>query len=140
MFRISLFLLVIIAASSKAAGNFYKCETESGVVFSYSPCGKPKEMTQEKVPQSRVAKPGKQTIEQKCLAMIVEKYRFKDPQSARVEGSMHKWLTDRSGVRYALELKINARNSFGGYVGAKPFLCFLSGDGKHLSNIQELVK
>ena len=75
-----------------------------------------------------------------CLSHTLKTYRFKDPDSIRIENSELTQLADKSGTRYVMILDINAKNGFGGYVGAKPYTCFLTPDGRRLSGVQELVE
>lgn len=56
---------------------------------------------------------------------------LKDPPSLRIEG-MHTGL--RPGE---YNLMVNAKNSYGGYTGAKPFVCQLSADGKRVLKVKQ---
>lgn len=67
-----------------------------------------------------------------CLAEI--KRTLKDPDSAKVE-SFLKWSqveTDDGEVAVRYTLTVNAKNSFGGYTGGKPYDCQVSVDGKRV--------
>lgn len=59
-----------------------------------------------------------------CSAAIAP--TLKDPASLRIEG-LHTGLQPGE-----YNLLVNARNSFGGYTGAKPFVCRLSPDGQRV--------
>lgn len=62
-----------------------------------------------------------------CSAAI--KSMLKDPESLRIEG-MHTGLQPGQ-----YNLLVNAKNSYGGYTGAKPFVCTLSPDGKRVVKV-----
>lgn len=81
-----------------------------------------------------VAKAEPVNIEQDCLDLLLQKYKFKDPYSVRVEGSKTKWVGYKNTVRNVLKMDINAKNSFGAYAGSKTFSCVLSGDGKRVKS------
>lgn len=74
-----------------------------------------------------------------CLSSI--KRTLKDPASARIE-SFERWLpktfTDSQGNAVPANhytLMVNAKNSFGGYAGAKLYDCMLTADDKRVLRI-----
>jgi hypothetical protein len=138
MIRCFALLLLLLAAQWSWGARVYKCQNDSGTIYSFTYCGASQEVLNPYVPPANNGVKQK-TIESLCLGVILKKFRFKDPASARVEGSETLWLTDDSGPRHVMMLSVNAKNGFGGYAGAKPYPCFLSTDGQRLSNIQELV-
>lgn len=64
-----------------------------------------------------------------CSAAIAP--MLKDPPSLRIEG-MHTGLQPGE-----YNLLVNAKNSYGGYTGAKPFVCTLSADGKRVVKVKQ---
>lgn len=62
-----------------------------------------------------------------CAAAIAP--TLKDPTSLRVEG-LHTGLQPGE-----YNLLVNAKNSYGGYTGAKPYVCRLSPDGKSVLGV-----
>lgn len=74
-----------------------------------------------------------------CLSSI--KRTLKDPTSARVE-AFSRWepksFTDAQGNAVPANhytLMVNAKNSFGGYVGAKLYDCMLTTDDKRVLRV-----
>lgn len=65
---------------------------------------------------------------QLCAAAIAP--TLKDPPSLRIEG-MHTGLQPGE-----YNLLVNAKNSYGGYTGAKPFVCTLSPDGMRVVKVK----
>src|SRR5438552_8899390 len=69
----------------------------------------------------------------RTIAQALILARLKDPESARITwGSIDKaWFKEDFGkTRFAWRLpaSVNAKNSFGGYVGAQPWAFFFRGD------------
>ena len=63
-----------------------------------------------------------------CLDAI--RPSLKDPESARVE-AVHPGLKPGE-----INMLVNAKNSYGAYAGAKPYVCTLSPDGKRVVDIR----
>jgi hypothetical protein len=64
--------------------------------------------------------------------------RLKDPESARVTDiqvdGIKKWVEPNGAfVGWQVSFWLNAKNSFGGYVGPQKYLCLLRGDGMFLT-------
>jgi hypothetical protein len=86
-----------------------------------------------------VAGPAQADPQTVCLSSI--KRTLKDPASARVE-SFSRWepksFTDAQGSAVPANhytLMVNAKNSFGGYAGAKLYDCMLTVDDKRVLRI-----
>jgi hypothetical protein len=79
-------------------------------------------------------------LEQECLAFLKSHGDFKDPDSIKLTGSFFDWVQDDSGARRVLQLKVNAKNSYGGYGGADFYPCFLNHGGTQLSKYQYLIR
>lgn len=76
-----------------------------------------------------------------CLAQI--KRTLKDPESARIEATS-KWSPvetpdGKGGTIMAAHhtLMVNAKNSFGGYVGGQVYTCLLTPDEKRVISVRK---
>lgn len=67
-----------------------------------------------------------------CAAAIAP--TLKDPPSLRIEGA-HTGLQPGE-----VNLLVNAKNSYGGYTGAKAYTCQLSPDGKSVLSVRNWSK
>lgn len=65
------------------------------------------------------------------------KAQLKDPESAQVEFTT---FTEGSEGEWTVIGTVNARNSFGGYVGAHPFRCTTTKDGDGLRGIARVSR
>jgi hypothetical protein len=92
---------------------------------------------QAKIVESDDPELTKLVLQKGCLRHILDTHSFKDPDSVRVEGAEYGWVVNDSLPRYAILLDINAKNSWGAYVGAKQYRCFLSEDGQRLNDVQD---
>jgi len=73
-----------------------------------------------------------------CVTKIRDKYSWKDPDSVRVDSEPSKTMTTATGeVRQALIIKINAKNSYGAYAGAKTYRCIIGADNSTPISINE---
>ncbi|WP_221800487.1 DUF4124 domain-containing protein [Oceanobacter mangrovi] len=91
---------------------------------------------QNKIVESDDPELTKVMLERSCLQHVLDTHSFKDPDSVRIEGVKYAWLANGSLPRYAILLDVNAKNSWGAYVGAEQYRCYLSEDGQRLSGAQ----
>jgi len=137
-------ITVILALTSPAisfAGSVYKCSVNGVTKFSQTPCGGAAHKV--KIHHSTGTPEKGASLEQiklDCLSVIKSKGDFKDPASVKIESVRRDFVTDKSGIRQVLGMFVNAKNSYGGYTGAKPYFCFLNHNGTQLSKIQYLIK
>lgn len=62
-----------------------------------------------------------------CLTLIKKKVLYKDPASVRVEDDVT--VAKLPDGRQQISMAINAKNSYGAYIGAKPAYCTYRSDG-----------
>lgn len=110
----------LLLVPSLAFGQVYKC----GSTYQAQPCegGKKLEIQAQ-------AKPDQNAGRLTCEA--AQKVLLKDPDSAKAEGE---WAFAKTstyhGEQAAMWIRyINAKNSYGGYSGAKPMVCYTTPDG-----------
>ncbi|AHF05414.1 hypothetical protein MARPU_05730 [Marichromatium purpuratum 984] len=128
---------MVVAATAAAAvwcgaglAGVYKCTNpETGAVtFSQTPC--PGESERIEVRSASAPDQSRPTIE--ALAEIcVKEGSFKDPASVELVeiGTMGAEVITYAShriVAHRLPIKVNARNGYGGYVGAEWYHCYLS--------------
>lgn len=118
----------------------YKCEIKGVTTYSQTPCAiDAKEIAVRTNGNSSSDGLSEHDLQQACLNVIKRKNTWKDITSVRIEGATKSWSNDDSGPRHILTLHINAKNGYGGYGGAEPFICFLNSSGTGLSQIQQFV-
>lgn len=80
---------------------------------------------------SRTREPNDEEINT-CLEFIKQHYAFKDPESVRVEdrGLISVYKDGEKNLTF----KVNAKNSYGAYAGAKAYNCKYSTDGQFKIN------
>lgn len=83
-----------------------------------------KKMTSGEVDKTRDAT--KEEIEL-CLSSLKKAHSYKDPDSIKIEGEPK--MLHYSNGNYSLIIDINAKNSYGGYVGAKTNVCYFDDKG-----------
>lgn len=85
---------------------------------------------QEEAEKLAAAKVREPTTEEKdnCLNVLKNTYNFKDPESMRIEGNPGTILFADGGKK--VFIKVNAKNSYGAYAGAKNYVCNFSPDGR----------
>lgn len=131
MFK-TIFLVAVCAISTAAAAQF-KCETKGKFTFQDTPCDNTEKSSKlidwtRAAPGPTAATPGVAT----CQAALATQGFF-DP------GSVQILSTTKAGsdvITYAnvpivakkFLLMVNAKNRYGGYVGAKPYTCYTSED------------
>lgn len=86
------------------------------------------------LPPTDVEAPIRQYFENTLKDPESARFRFYDPQKAHansglLEGGKIRW------VGYLIRVDVNAKNSYGGYVGFKPYMALFWGDGRGLYRI-----
>ncbi len=135
-----LFAAMCFACSSQA--EIYKCTADGVDTYSQDPCAEdaqPITVTPPSKLSSDADTTNESALVEKCVSYFKRFGGFKDPDSIRVDGHFFDWLQDDSGARRVLQLKINAKNSYGGYGGAEFYPCFLNHSGTKLSDNQRLI-
>lgn len=138
--RLAAFLLGFASLSLSAA--VYKCTVNGVDTYSQDTCG-------EDAQPINISPPPKinsdrdglslDALAEECIAYFKLAGDFKDPESIQVNGYFLDWVQDDSGARRVLQMKINARNSYGGYNGGEFFPCYLNHSGTKLSDNQFLI-
>jgi hypothetical protein len=108
--------------------------------FSQTPCAPDAKELNIKINEPKSAASSHEELAQACLELSKKKLRWKDPFSLRVASYEHHWLSDASGARQALFVDIAGKNSYGGYDGSKPFICYLNHSGTQLSKVQQWLR
>jgi hypothetical protein len=151
--RISLAVLAIFLTSTAAfAQSAYKCKSGKGYVFQESPCPESARRSESMPPGAIAAAPesaaesagpieaGKQLCREQAPAHVA----WKDPESLRV-GSVYGGkmaVIDLGSVKTSgrqFFVDVNAKNSYGGYAGSKPLVCYTSQDGTRIVKVDGLL-
>lgn len=64
---------------------------------------------------------------QACLSFLKIVYKYKDPDSIKLEGNAN--ISLYSNGNYVLILNVNAKNSYGAYAGAELHMCIFNEKG-----------
>lgn len=72
----------------------------------------------------------------RCLDAARAQGGYKDPDSLKIEGEPLITFTPYTGaVRRAVTIHVNAKNSYGAYVGAKPVGCIFAADNETILKV-----
>ncbi|MCT7944061.1 DUF4124 domain-containing protein [Shewanella septentrionalis] len=128
--------------STNANAEIYRCTVDGVDTYSQTPCAEDAQPIIVTPPAKLHS--GENTLNEdelvsQCVEVLKRYAGFKDPDSIKVEGHFFDWQQDDSGARRVLQLKINAKNSFGAYDGGKYRPCFLSYNGTKVSENQKLI-
>lgn len=142
MLKWILFISLVVLHCTNAKAEIYKCTTDGVDIYSQFPCAEDAQPITITPPAKLHS--GENTVNEdelvsQCVEVLKRYAGFKDPDSIKVEGYFYDWLQDDSGARRVLQLKINARNSYGAYAGGKYQPCFLNYSGTLLSVNQQLI-
>lgn len=117
-------LLALALAGPADAQQLYKC----GNTFSQQPCGADATV----IPSAGVAQPTgpvdaatQRAIEADCRSWVTRVPPWKDRDSVKVGTIFRSDAVSRDGrlVR-AYRVMVNGKNSYGGYEGERPFVCY----------------
>lgn len=133
-------LLSAMCFAFSVEAEIYKCSVDGVETYSQVPCAEDAKPITVIPPAklSSVTTSEAELIDQ-CVAYFKRAGDFKDPDSIKVEGHHFDWLQDDSGARRVLQLKINAKNSYGAYAGGEYRSCFLNHSGTKLTEYQKLI-
>lgn len=133
-----LFVAICIAFSSEA--EIYKCTADGVDTYSQVPCAEDAK-TITVTPPAKLSSDiaNEAELVDQCIVYFKRAGDFKDPDSIKVESHFFDWLQDDSGARRVLQLKINAKNSYGAYEGGEYRSCFLNYSGTKMSEYQKLI-
>lgn len=133
-------LFVVICCAFSAYADIYKCTVDGVETFSQVPCAEDAQPISVTPPAKLSSAPlNEAELIDQCVAYFKSAGDFKDPDSIKVESHYFDWLQDDSGARRVLQLKINAKNSYGAYAGGEYRPCFLNYNGTKLSDNQRLI-
>jgi len=133
-------LLSLVALDSQA--EIYKCMVNGVETYSQVSCAEdaiPISVTPPPKMSSVVDTANESILVEQCVAYLKRFGDFKDPDSIKVEGHFFDWSQDDSGARRVLQLKINAKNSYGAYAGGEFRPCFLNYNGTKMTEHQKLI-
>lgn len=130
---------LVALLSTNANADIYKCTTNGVDTYSQLPCAEDAQPITITAPTKLHT--GENTVNEdelvsQCVEVLKHYAGFKDPDSVKVEGHFFDWLQDDSGARRVLQIKINAKNSYGAYAGGEFYPCFLNYTGTKLSDNQ----
>lgn len=131
----ALVLAAICALPSHA--KIYQCVIDDVPTFSQTPCAPDAKELKIRVNEPDNPTASHSQLAQECLERSKKALNWKDPFSLRFTSYEHKWISDASGARQILALDVYGKNSYGGYDGSKPFICYLNHNGTQLSKVQE---
>lgn len=131
----TLLAAVLLLFAIGAHATVYKCKDANGkTIFSDIPCGGVEQETISTGRSNAPASPDESQIVQACFSHLKRSAGFFDPDSAKIESHLFSWVTVKDiGARRIVFLMINAKNRYGGYVGAQPKSCVLMGDGQTIN-------
>ncbi len=154
MLKAVIFLLAL-AASLGASAQVKKCQGPSGTFYSDKPCPSDAKTTDMKLPSSPSSgKPVKlisdvellRRVAALCKAETTNWLSFKDPGSLQFEedaqpsgqeATMSSKYAHAKAVR--MFMRINAKNSYGGYVGFKSYICYTDQKGEKVLGYSEFL-
>ncbi|WP_338728510.1 hypothetical protein V8687_10990 [Shewanella baltica] len=134
--------LVLGINSFAVKAEIFKCTIDGVETYSQMPCADDAQVITVTPPDkisSDVGTANESKLIEQCIDVIKRSAEFKDPDSVKVEGHYYTWAEDDSGARRVMLLKVNAKNSYGGYIGGEYYSCFLNYNGTKLSNIQRYI-
>ena len=121
--------LALVSGPVIAGQTVHKCPGPDGKpVYQQNACsdGAGAELNIETGRPSQSRRATQEEIDQ-CLQLIKIRYNYKDPESLRVEGASV--MAIYPSGRKEILLSVNGKNSYGGYVGAKPAYCKYKANG-----------
>lgn len=131
-----------LAANAAFAQDAYKCSVNGKYVIQDSPCkvSAPSGPFPNSSEEAAAIEAGKALCKERAPRAV----SWKDPESVRigevvpgkvvdvnVDGTSHR-------ARY-FTVRVNAKNSYGGYVGEKPMGCYVSVDGTRIVKVSTLL-
>lgn len=145
---ITLVLISFLSAYvTPSHGQAYKCSVGNKTVFSDSPCSgdvrKPHESGHADTSSSQAGDP-KENGAKNCKNDMLKSIAWKDPESIRVGrisgGAMEviDFANTKIGAR-RYDVNVNAKNSYGSYIGEKPITCFTSQDGMRVLKLDSAL-
>ncbi|MDT3319273.1 DUF4124 domain-containing protein [Shewanella sp. SP1S2-4] len=132
---------IVLMCSASVHAEIYKCTVDGVETFSQVPCAEDAQSISVTPPAKLSSAPlNEADLIDQCVAYFKRAGDFKDPDSIKVEGHFFDWLQDDSGARRVLQIKVNAKNSYGAYAGGEYRTCFLNYNGTKMSDNQYLIK
>ena len=148
-------LLLALSTSFNASAQVNECQGPSGTFYSDKPCPSDAKATEIKVPSRATSgKPVKligdlellRRVATLCKAETTNWLLFKDPGSLQFEENAHPTGQDVvMSEKYAhakairMFMRINAKNSYGGYVGFKSYTCYTDQKGEKVLGYSEFL-
>lgn len=145
-------LILAAAALPVIAQETYKCKTASGNVYQNAPCSGTVRYSDDPIKKRSSDVANYSLDDSNPIALgkrlckdIAPKYvTWKDPESLRIGdvfgGKMTTVLIGSApvGARQFF-VSVNAKNSYGGYVGEKSLICNTSEDGRRVIGVDSLL-
>jgi hypothetical protein len=151
-----MFLLALALVGPAQAADINRCTIDGRTIYQTTPCPASARAAVTGIkaaaessgsnapwvpaPQGVDLEPGK------ALCLRVAPSQFKDPDSVRIlhafsDEKQMRVFEDDKGRRvraWAYMMSINAKNSYGGYAGAKDYWCFVSEDQQRLVQLKRI--
>jgi len=144
----TLLVFALFFLSTAANAQAYRCNVGGKMVIQDIPCGGalPRDNTSQAATTNYAANDGGPIEAGKslCREQGPQRIAWKDPESIRV-GSVYggkMTVVDLGGVKTGgrqFFVEVNAKNSYGGYVGNKSLICYTSQDGNRIIKIDDLL-
>lgn len=135
--KIAVFALAGLIAAP-LFGQVHKCPGPDGkVIYQETPCSggagtelqieTGKQTQRRKDPPTETRKATDEEVAE-CLKLLKIAASYKDPESLRIEGDAFRLTYQDEHVE--ILMRVNAKNSYGAYAGAKPAICKYKPNGR----------
>lgn len=151
MTRPALIFALFLASTATALAEPYRCNVNGKVVYQETPCyltARPADNappTAAAAPETAAQSAGPiETGKQLCRTQAPSHVAWKDPESVRVGSVFGGKMTviDLGSVKTGgreFFVEVNAKNSYGGYVGQKTLICYTSQDGTRIIKVNDIL-
>lgn len=122
-------LLTVALTSPVGAQMVHKCPGPDGkLVYQQTPCaGEAGEVLKIEIGKALETRKATDKEAEDCLSAIKIVYKYKDPDSLRIEGGAY--VNVYPSGRKEILFSLNGKNSYGAYAGAKPAKCTYKANG-----------
>lgn len=143
-----IFVVLGLAVIGNTWADVYKCTISGKTIYSDTPCvagAKKIHNYSSRSPDLAENSETPITIGARVCRNVAPKHvAFKDPGSVQIGkvigGSMD--VIDYAGSKInarTFYVHVNAKNSYGGYVGEKPIICYTSEDGRRVIRVDDIL-
>lgn len=152
MTRSALIFALFLASTATAFAEPYRCNVNGKVVYQETPCYLAARPADSAPPAAPTAAPESaaqsagpiEAGKQLCRSQAPSHVAWKDPESVRVGSVFGGKMTvvDLGPVKTGgreFFVEVNAKNSYGGYVGQKTLICYTSQDGNRIIKVNDIL-